>query len=166
MNRRTLLQRLAAGAAGLLGVGMVAPKAEAAEGFCGDNPEIAETEALMSAMLADPDKYPELWAHVREITGKVGAEQYERGRAIAEVRIESRLAEGLPIGRDALTFEDMAADCAARGCSLDAMNVAFVQERFVTHKTDPTSRGAISQYFMSGDSVAIDAWRRSLHGTG
>lgn len=143
MNRRTLLGRFVFGAAAVLGCGMVAPKAEAAQG-CPDQ--------------WCPCHFDVSPAQVEQLK----ADAYNQGRAIAEARIESRLAEGLPIKRGALTFDEMVADCAARGCSISAVNAVGPGQWFVTHKTVPAESGSLSQYL---PFFQVDAWRRSLHGT-
>lgn len=95
------------------------------------------------------------------------ADTYNRGIAIAEARAESRLAEGLPLKRGALTFAEMAKDCEARGCEIRWGSLGY--RLHLTYP--PVWQFAVAppisavEIFEGTDLADVDAWRRSLHGT-
>lgn len=94
MNRRGFLTSMIAGAAAVLGAGAV--KAEASE-----LPEVAQVRAI----LAEPERHPEIMARAHELMGESGymrildarAEGYADGYTQGRQRAESRVAEGLPL---------------------------------------------------------------------
>ncbi len=109
MNRRTLIQRLAAGAAAIAGAGLAAPQAEASEGD--------QMAALLRDVIANPGKYAEIEARARQMLGINAAEAAHfnavmaepltdqdaierRWQAIDEARAESRQLLGLPLSRE------------------------------------------------------------------
>lgn len=197
MNRRTLLGRFVFGAAAVLGCGMAATKAEAAEVDSAPifGPDMQWTGYVIRADYesglgtwsdVSPAKIASRPAFLVRAGGVTGVERWctehldpatgaghwhpyggprtPRGDEIyADARIESRLAEGLPIERGTLTFEDMQADCAGRGCSLER-HVWITKDGVVSYEH---SNAAASETFTddvdSGHLSRVDTWRRSLH---
>lgn len=129
-------------------------------------------------------QFPEL--RMRDEDNEARAEGYERGRAVAEARQESRgrfgyLSSDLrqhSVARSglespyagqvgfygakpiSLTFATMVADCEARGCSLT--HTVFPSYPLMAYQHDGTL-GPLENPFLDGHLARVDAWRRGLH---